>query len=325
VHFATKAGWSVVVRRIAEQAMATLPLFVLLFVPVLIGIEELFSWTHAEKVADDALLQAKAPYLNVGFFQLRAAVYFAAWIALSWIFSTQSRRQDRSGDHVITRRLQRLSQPGIVVFALTTTFASIDWIMSLDPHWYSTMYGVYYFSGCLVGIYAFLIIVATASRRAGLLGVLSGDHFHDLGKLLFAFTVFWAYIAFCQYFLIWYGNIPEETLWYIHRTEGSWRDVSILLAVGHFVIPFFFLMREAVKRRPALLVAGAVWMLLMHLLDIYWLVMPSLHEHGAHFGPADVAALAAVGGFFLGGFGWALRRAPLIPIKDPRLPESLSF
>jgi hypothetical protein len=326
VHFAAKAGWSVAVRRIAEQAMVALPLFALLFLPILFGMHELFHWTHADAVAHDPLLQWKAPYLNQGFFVLRAGLYFACWTILAVFMYRQSTRQDRTGDPAITRRLQNLSPPALAVFALTTSFAAIDWIMSLDPHWYSTILGVYYFAGCLVGIYAFMIVVMTLSLRAGLSDkVLTSGHFHDLGKLLFAFTVFWAYIAFSQYFLIWYGNIPEETVFYVGRLQGSWRSLSAWLAVGHFVIPFFFLMRAGVKRRPLLLLIGAVWMLLMHLLDLFWLVMPVLHEDRAQLGWLDVTSLLAVGGFFLAAFGWSLRSVAILPIRDPRLSESLSL
>ena len=263
-HFVTKAGWSVVVRRTAEHVMSTLPLFLLLFIPIAAGMHDLFHWTHEEVVAGDHILEGKAPYLNVQFFLIRAAVYFLFWIVLSVWFSRQSQRQDVTGDHAITRQLQAVSAPGIFAFALTSSFAAIDWMMSLDPHWYSTIYGVYYFSGTLVGIYAFMIVVLTAMRRAGLLrGIVTVEHFHDLGKLLFAFTVFWTYIAFCQFFVIWYGNMPEETLWYIDRLEGSWEQVTIFLAVGHFAIPFFFLMSHKIKRKAPLLLIGAVWMLLL--------------------------------------------------------------
>ncbi len=324
-HFASKAGWSVAVRRIAEHAMATLPWFALLFVPVLFGMHDLFHWTHADAVAHDHLLQAKAPYLDTTFFYIRAAVYFVAWIALALYFARRSRAHDESGDHGITRRLQAVSAPGIAIFAVTVSFAAIDWLMTLDPHWYSTIFGVYFFSGAVVAIYSFMILVLTSMRRAGpMRGIVTVEHLHDLGKLLWAFTVFWTYIAFSQYFLIWYGNIPEETLWYIHRMEGSWLGVTRLLAVGHFVLPFLFLMSHKVKRSRWLAV-GALWMLAMHWVDIYWLAMPVLHPEGAQFGLVDVAALTSVGGFFLAAFALALRRSALLPLRDPRLPESLSF
>ena len=326
VLFVTKAGWGVVVRRVAENVMSTLPLFAVLFIPIWLGRHELFHWTHEDAVATDAILQAKAPYLNGGFFLGRAVAYFVVWALLSWWFAAQSRRQDLSGDHAITRRLQFWSGPSIFLFAVTTSFAAFDWMMSLDPHWYSTMFGVYFFAGALVGMFAFQAIVFIGLERTGLLrNVVNTEHFHDMGKLLFAFTVFWAYIGFSQYFLIWYANIPEETVWFEHRMAGSWEAVTVLLAVGHFLVPFFFLMPKTIKRNRVLLLTGAVWMLLMHLVDVFWCVMPVLHHHGVHLGLLDVTTFLGIGGLFISVFSWLLARHALIPVKDPRLPESLAF
>ncbi|MDH3285282.1 MAG: quinol:cytochrome C oxidoreductase [Acidobacteriota bacterium] len=326
IQYATRASWGISVRRTAENAMATLPLFILLFIPVLFGMHELFHWTHEDAVAHDALLQHKEPYLNSGFFMVRAALYFAAWTLLSMFYYRLSVRQDETGDERATRRLNTWSGVGIIVFGLTTTFASVDWIMSLDPHWYSTILGVYFFSGTAVAIMGFLIVSGIVMQSGGLVrDLLTAEHFHDLGKLLFGFTVFWSYIGFSQYFLIWYGNIPEETVWYIHRTEGSWMDVSKLLAVGHFLLPFFFLMPRSIKRRRPLLFVGALWMLAMHWVDLYWMIMPVLHHEGAQVGLADAAAMFAVGGLFIGTFAWLTQRHALVPIRDPRIHEALGF
>jgi hypothetical protein len=325
-HFVTKAGWGVVVRRTAENMAITVPLLALAFVPVVLGMHDLYHWTHADAVEHDALIAGKAPFLNSGFFIGRAVFYFLCWSLLALWYRNASVRQDSSGDPGITRRLTAFAGPGIIVFALTVTFAAFDWLMSLDPHWYSTIYGVYFFAGCLVGAFAFLILVAVSMNRSGQLrGVVTVEHFHDLGKLLFAFTVFWSYIAFSQFFLIWYGNIPEETAWYLHRMEGSWRTLTMLLAVGHFFVPFFFLMPRTIKRRTGWLTLGAVWMAAMHLVDVYWLVMPSLHHEGVQPSWMDLTTLLAVGGLFLAGFGWALRAGAVVPLRDPRLIESLSF
>ncbi len=326
VQFATRSGWSVVVRRLAENLMATLPLSVFLFIPVALGAHDLFHWTHEDAVATDKLLQWKEPYLNIGFFYARAAAYLLIWTGLSLYFRARSTAQDRSGDHGITRHLQKVAPPGIALFALSLTFAAVDWIMTLDPHWYSTMFGVYYFAGSVVGMYALMSLMAVGLSKAGLLdGRVNVEHFHDLGKMLFAFTAFWTYIAFSQYFLIWYANIPEETLWFLHRWSGSWKYLTLTLGAGHFVIPFFFLLPRTIKRNTKTLSLAAVWMLTMHLLDIYWLVMPNLHKHGAHPSLLDLTCFLAVGGVFIAALGMLMRRAPLIPVKDPRLPESLSF
>jgi hypothetical protein len=198
--------------------------------------------------------------------------------------------------------------------------------MSLDPHWYSTIFGVYSFSRSLLAGFALLALAAVMLRRSGLLpSMVTAEHLHDLGKLLFAFTAFWAYIAFSQYFLIWYGNIPEETAWFHERLSGRWEWVSVLLAVGHFALPFLFLLSRRTKRNPLTLAAAATWLLLMHLVDVYWLVLPSLHGVSRQPALADAGALLAVGGAWLAVLGSLLRRKPLVPVGDPRLAESLAF
>jgi hypothetical protein len=326
VHHATQAGWSVVVRRVAENVMATLPLLALLFLPLLLARHDLFHWTHAEAVKQDPLLLHKKPYLNESFFLIRTLVYFVIWSSLASWFSRQSRLQDATGDREITRRMRRASPPALLLFALTVTFFAFDWLMSLDPHWYSTIFGVYFFAGSAMAFFAVLALVGIAARRAGLLvDVLSAEHQHDIGKLLLTFVVFWAYMAFSQYMLIWYANLPEETGFFALRSVGSWRIAGAGLALGHFVVPFFFLLPRAVKRSAKALAAVSVWLLAMHLLDLYWLVMPNLHPAGMAPSLLDAATLIGCCGVFLAAFGGVLRRQALVPLRDPRLPESLTF
>ena len=299
-HWVTRASWSVVLRRMAEHIMGTLPLFALLFIPIVLGMHDLFHWTDVDAVEHDPLLQAKSGYLNTPFFLARAAFCFLCWVALALWFKRRSVNQDSSGDVATTLRLIQLSAPALFVYALTVTIAAVDWVMTLDPHWYSTMFGVYYFAGSLVGIFAFMSLLAVAMRRAGLLGgTVTLEHLHDLGKLLFAFTVFWAYIAFSQYFLIWYANIPEETVFYSHRAEGSWLAVSQMLMWGHFGVPFLFLMSRKIKRKAGLLVLGSIWMLVMHFMDLHWLIMPVLHPHHVDFSLLDLTTLLGIGGLFV--------------------------
>ena len=326
IQYASQGGWGIVVRRIGETAFATLPVMAALFLPLLLGLHDLYEWSHAEAVEHDALLRWKAPYLNVTFFVIRAIAYFAIWSFIALMYYRGSRGQDATGDPRVTARLRCLAGPALIVLALTQTFASIDWIMSLTPHWYSTMFGVYFFSGSFVGFIALLSIAAVAMRRAGLLDtVITAEHLHDIGKLLFAFTSFWAYIAFSQFFLMWYANLPEETIWYKARLEGSWKMVSVILIVGHFAVPFLYLMGRDVKRRGWTLAIGGAWLLAMHFIDIYWQVMPTLHPAGVRPSLLDVAAFVAVGGCFVGAAGWLMRRQALVPIRDPRLAESLAF
>jgi hypothetical protein len=326
IQYATQGGWGIVLRRIGETIFVMLPVMAALFLPVLLGLHDLFEWSHADAVEQDALLQWKAPYLNVPFFLVRAALYFGLWSFIAVLYYRGSRGQDVTGDPRVSARLRRLAGPSIIILALTQTFASVDWIMSLTPHWYSTMFGVYFFAGSFVGFIALLSVVAVAMRGAGLLDtVISAEHLQDIGKFLFAFTAFWAYIGFSQFFLMWYANLPEETIWYQARIEGSWLTVSIVLMVGHFVVPFFYLMGRAVKRRGSTLAIGGAWLLAMHFLDLYWQVMPTLHPEGFRPSLLDVAAFVTVGGCFVAGASSLLRRHALVPLRDPRLSESLAL
>lgn len=325
IQFLTKAGWSVVVRRIAENVMGTMPLFAILFVLLIFG----FSDTHAHwwSVApgSDELLDAKSPYLNKPFFFFRAIVYFACWIGLARYFRNLSIQQDDSADQDITRKLQKAAPVAIIVFALTVTFAAIDWMKSMDPHWYSTMWGVYYFAGCLVGIFSLLAVLVLWTQGSGYLKkVITEEHYHDIGKQMFGFNVFWTYIAFSQYFLIWYANIPEEHLWFEHRSHGGWGEYGIFLGVGHFFIPFFFLLPRAIKRNPVTLFIGAAWLLFIHYVDIYFIVMP-VHSHTFEPSLVDVLALAGVVALFVAWYARLASKAELVPRGDPRLPESLAF
>ncbi len=324
VQHSTQAGWSVVVRRIGENAMATLPFMALLFVPMILGMKDLFPWSHAAEVAKDPLLLHKRPYLNETFFLVRTLAYFVIWTVLALRLGRMSRLQDETGDHDLTRRMRRLSAPGLILFALSITFFAFDWVMSLDPHWYSTIFGVYFFAGSVMAFFAFMTLVALGQRDL-LARVMNTEHLHDIAKLLFAFLVFWAYMAFSQFMLIWYANLPEETGFFAQRLAGSWRPVTVALALGHFIVPFFFLLPRTLKRNPRALAIAAIWLLAMHALDMYWLVMPSLQVGGVSLSWLDVAGLVGCSGVFLAAFGWSLGRQALVPLRDPRLPESLTF
>jgi hypothetical protein len=322
----TRAGWSVVVRRLAEACAATLPALAVLAVPLAFGLHDLYHWTHAEAVAGDPVLAHKAPWLDERFFLLRSAFYLLAWSWLAWWFRRQSQRQDEMGALALTRRMQTASAPAMVVFGITLTLASFDWIMSLAPHWYSTVFGVYIFAGVAIAAFATLILLALLLERSGqLAGVVSVEHFHDLGKLLFGFVVFWAYIAFSQFMLIWYANMPEETGWFAARWTAEWRPVSLALAVVHFAVPFFLLLLRDLKRHRRGLAAAAVWMLAVHWLDLYWLVMPTHYSEGPRLHLLGGLSLLGVGAAFVAALAWALRDRALVPVADPRLAESLSF
>jgi hypothetical protein len=323
---ATRAGWSVVVRRIAEGIACNVGPMAILAIPIVWGMDHLYHWSHADAVAHDPVLAAKVGFLNPTFFVIRLAVYFAVWIVLSAVLRYTSVAQDASGDPKLTRRMEILSPPGLVLFALTINFAAFDLLMSLDPHWFSTIFGVYYFSASVVCFCAVMPkILAGLQSRGVLTNAVTVEHYHDIGKLLFAFVVFWAYIAFSQYMLIWYGNLPEETGWFLKRQTGDWAWVSLALLFGHFVIPFLILISRYVKRRPLLLAITGVYMVFMCWIDLYWLVVPEFSPGVARFGLLDVFCFLGLVGVYSTVLYLNLARASLLPEKDPRLHESLAF
>ena len=325
LHHLVDATWSVVLRRIVEQVMNTLPIFLILFLPLLLGFHELYHWSHQEAVAHDPLLQQKSAYLNIPFFLIRTAIYFLVWILLARSLQKSSLQQDSRHSESLTAKFRRVSAPGMLLFALTLTFMAFDWLMSLDAHWYSTIFGVYVFSGSVLAILAFITLVVMALRRSGILTEqITVEHYHDLGKLLFAFTVFWAYIAFSQFMLIWYGNIPEETVWFKHRFEGGWKIISFLILFGHFILPFLGLITRAAKRNVKVLTGMAIWILLMHWVDIFWLVIPN-YSHTLSFSWMDLTLTLGIGGVTLWYFWNRLSSHPLIPVGDPKLEESIEF
>jgi glucan phosphoethanolaminetransferase (alkaline phosphatase superfamily) len=245
---------------------------------------------------------------------------------------TSSRRQDtlknKEANHAITRRLQMLSPIFLGLTALTTTFMSIDWIMSLDYHWFSTMFGIIYFAGGFMSCHAVLAIVAVSLDNGNYLGgAISTEHRHAVGKMMWGLMVFWAYVSFCQFMLIWYANIPEETLWYAHRWENGWSVWSLVLLIGHFILPFFAMMSRHVKRNPKLLLLGALYLLAMHYVDMFWQIKPNMHHGHASpaLGPVEILAFVGIGGVVLAAYTALLSSAPLVPVGDPRLPESLAF
>ncbi|HEX9669323.1 MAG TPA: hypothetical protein VGC93_07540 [Thermoanaerobaculia bacterium] len=324
LHHLTRGAWGLVARRVLEAAGRTLPVLALLFVPLLFGLQELYPWARPEAEADH-LLQAKAAYLNVPFFVARAALYFAIWGGFAFMLSRLSRRQDETGELQLTRRMQLLASGGIVLYCLAASFASVDWLMSLQPHWFSTIYGVYFLGGQGISALAFLIVVALFLwRREPMSEVLSPGHFHDWGKLLLAFVMLWTYFSFSQFLIIWSGNLPEEITWYAARTRGGWQWLAIALALFHFALPFVLLLSRDLKRRPQRLAAVAGWMLAMRWLDLVWQVEPAFSPERFSFHWLYLAAPLAVGGLWLAAWAAELKKRPLLPLNDPWLPEALA-
>ena len=325
----TKAGWSVVVRRVAECLSVTLGPISLFSVPVLIallaGSHSLFVWNDAAHVVEDKILRGKTPWLNAPFFIIRTVIYLGAWAWLARKFYSGSIRSDASNDQQLLGRLRAQSGPALILLGVTITLASFDWIMSLDLHWFSSILGVYLFASSMVAGLAVLTLVVLGLRKASFLPQVTAEHLHDLGKLLYGFNCFWAYIAFSQYLLIWYANIPEETGWFYHRQTHGWAEVSFLLIGLHFVLPFFGLMSRGAKRHPPTLAFWAAVILVSHWIDIYWLIMPSVPGESVVPGLMDL--LLAVGFIALtaSAFITASAGRSLIPRNDPLLPESLKF
>jgi hypothetical protein len=322
----TGAVWSVVIRRIMENLTRPLPFFAALFLPIALNLRLLYPWADPSRLSADAGLARKAVWLNPLLFNVRSAVYLVSWALLAGILTRISAQQDRTGDPALSRWMSKTSAVGLVVLAATTSLAAFDWLMSLDPHWSATIFGVYFWVSSLLGSLAALVLAVLGFRAAGWLGeTVTVEHLHDLGKLLFGFVIFWAYIAFCQYFLIWYANFPEETAWYVTRRSGVWNTLSWSLVFGHFAVPFVLLLFRATKRSPAWLGFSAAWILSFHYIDLYWLIMPALRPEGVEPHWLDVSLLLALV-FTCGAIVTrAAQSRSLIPIGDPRLAESLAF
>ncbi len=337
-----RAGWSVVVRCVAEFGMIMVVPMAVLFLPILFSLfyeGRLFVWTDPDFAAEHGISQEvwenKLDYLNPAFFTVRALIYFAVWLGLAIYYWRGSVRQDETGERAATDRMQYWAGPAVMLFALSVSFAAFDWGMSLAPMWFSTMFGVYIFAGGILSAHCVITLSTFILQRCGAIkDEVTVEHYHDLGKYIFGFTVFWTYIAFSQYMLIWYGNIPEETEWFYTRQLGPYAWMSIALIGLHWLLPFAGTMSRYVRRRPGLLAFWAGYVLVMHFIDIYWIVMPEARhlEHGViptMGGAVGVLAclLCVVGmsGLILGLVLQVAGDNRLIPVRDPRLRESIAF
>jgi hypothetical protein len=324
VHQLSGGAWGVVARRPIGAASRVLPVMTLLFLPIVFGMRYLYPLTHADLVARDEVLQAKQLYLNVPFFLVRAAVYFSAWNAVSLFLNAWSLEQDSADDPRIARRMQHLSAGGLVAYGLTITFASFDWLMSLEPHWFSTIYGVLIIGGQgLMGLAFLIIVLVWLSRRPPLDRIIAPAHFHDLGNLMLAFVMLWAYFSFSQYLIIWAGNLPEEIIWYTHRLRTSWRFVGAALVLFHFTVPFALLLSRAVKREPQMIVKVAIGIMIARVVDLFWLIAPEFHGEGLSISWLDILLPASLFAIWLGCFVWQLRGRAILPVHDPEFDEAL--
>lgn len=326
---ASKARWAVVVRRFVEAVPQALWIFPILFIPIALGARHLFPWVDPSSLNEEVqhLVAHKRPYLNVPFFVYRAIFYFAFWLVVAQLLRGWSIRQDSAGGLALTVWQRRLGAGSLPFLALTMTFASFDWMMSLDPRFFSTIFGVYWWAGSFMSVFAIVILAATFSRTdPTLFGAwVNADHVHSLGKFLLAFVAFWAYMAFSQFMLIWIANIPEEIPWYVIRTGGGWLWVFAFLAIFHFVVPFFALLSRDLKRSLPRLSVVAGWLLFVHWVDLYWLVMPRLNPEGPRLHWTDLTAFVGIGAAAIATTVFRMRGTASVPVQDPYLEESLRY
>jgi hypothetical protein len=328
LQYLTSGAWGTVIRRVLEAGTRTLPLMILLFVPLAVfGLAHIYHWVHPELIKDEAarkIVEQKHLYLNASFFWIRAAIYFLFWGGLTYFLNKWSRENDRTADPKYLSWLTKLSGPGIVFFVFMVSFASFDWVMSLDPEWFSTIFGLLFVVNWVLSAFAFVItVMVLLSTRKPMLGIVAPAHFHDLGKLLLAFVMLWAYFSFSQYLIIWSGNIPEETKWYLHRLRGGWGYVGLVLVLLHFALPFVLLLSRDLKRNARGLMWVAVLVFLMRFLDLLWLIVPEFHRGQLHFGWMDFVAPIGIGGIWIWCFAWELKKRPLFAFNDPGLEEAI--
>ena len=326
LQYLTGGSWGIVIRRITESATRTIPLLAFLFLPILIGIPKLYSWSHDEVVKADPLLQHKHLYLNVPFFIVRVLIYFIGWWIFAHFLNKWSHEQDSGGRDLRGRRLQLLSGPGLIFYALSVTFASVDWVMSLEPHWFSTIFGLLFVAGQGLSALSLCIalLVILSDEGGPLEGVIGPSHLHDIGKLLLAFTMLWAYFAFSQFLIIWSGNLVDEIPWYLERLRGGWQWIGLLLVVFHFAFPFAMLLSQSLKRAGHKLVRIAALVIFMRFVDLFWIVAPGASKGGFQVHWMDFLAPLAIGGLWLGAFLFQLRKWPLLPVRDPHLEEAIA-
>jgi hypothetical protein len=330
VQHLVRSGWSAAVRRIAELYAATIPFWAIFFLPILItligGSDALYSWNTTAEAQENPVVLMKLGYLNSSFFSIRTLVYFGVFIVAARLFFGMSRKQDETGDTEITLKLQRWAGPFIILFSLSLNFAAFDWMMSTDPAWFSTIYGVYIFAASMLSFFATMILTCYSLQRRGRMEkIVSIEHYHDMAKFQFGFIVFWAYIAFSQFMLYWYGNIPEETIWYLHRMQHGWQYLGLILIALHFVVPFLGTVSRHVRRKPALMAFWASFILFVHWLDMTFLIMPNVGHPTASLILAHALCWLGMVLVFLSLFLWRVGETPVVALKDPWLPDSLAY
>jgi hypothetical protein len=324
LHHLTGGWWGYPIRRLLESGTRTFPVMAILFLPVLAGMSSLYLWDQPAAVAADPLLQYKRPFLNPGFVTVRAIIYFAIWIGLAYLLNKWSREQDETGDSRIEGRFEALAGPGLILWGLAITFGSIDWVMSLEPHWFSTIYGmIFMIVGALTAMSFVIFVLRRISDFEPVRDAVTPAQYNDLGNLMLAFVMLWAYLSYSQFLIIWAGNLKEEIPWYVKRAVGGWGAVAVVLMVLHFALPFLLLLQRGVKRRLARLSMVAGMLIVLSLLDVYWLVVPAFEPEAPRLHAMDILAVLGIGGIWIATYFWQLKKMPLLPLHDPRFAEAL--
>jgi hypothetical protein len=324
LHNVVGGNWGVAIRRLVEAGLKTLPLIVLFAIPIFFALGTLYKWTDPSYRAEHFATGHKAAYLNPTWFIIRTLLYFAIWGFSGYRILGMANEHDRTGDPALFKRIKARSAPALLVFVITTTLAFIDWIMSLEPDWYSTIYGWMYTVGQVLLTFSFLVaVLVLLSKREPFASFLTRQHYHDIGNLMLAFTMLWAYMSFAQFLIIWAENLPDEIPWYVRRFSGGWGYIAWTIAIFHFFVPFFLLLLRFVKKNPTRLRTLAIWIIIMKILDVFWIVEPAFRQRGLEVYWTDLAALIGVGGVWLAYFIWNLKARPLLPSHDPRDTYSL--
>jgi hypothetical protein len=325
----TGGGWGLVIRRVLEASTRTLPLIFALFIPIIIGAHSLYPWTHADVLEESAVVKFKAGYLNLPFFTIRAVIIFVVWFVLYYLLNRWSLQQDKTGDRSYVKYMRLLSAPGMVLLIFSVTFAAVDWYMSLEPEWFSTIFGLLFVAAWSLSALAFTIaVMAALAKNEPMNQIVAPLHFHDLGKLLLALVMLWAYFAFSQFLIIWSGNLPEEIHYYLPRIKGVLGVTIVVVAILHFAAPFLFLLSRSTKRNPQKLVIIALLVLVMRVIDLYWVLKPAFahSESGSHASFitwTDIVSPIAIGGIWIWFFAWQLGKRALIPINDPQFESTM--
>jgi hypothetical protein len=326
LHHLTGGWWGYPIRRLLEAGSRTFALMAVLFIPLFFGLSQLYPWANPSVVKADPVLQYKKWYMTTGMFTARAVIYFAVWLLIAVLLNRWSREQDRTGDPLLTKRMGRFSGPGLILWGLALTWAAVDWVMSIESHWFSTIYGMLFMViAALTAMCFVLFVLRMLSDEDPLKDCVPAKDYNDLGNLMLAFVMLWAYLSFSQFLIIWEGNLKDEIPWYIARAFGGWAGIAVILMVLHFGVPFLLLLQKPLKRRLRALSLIAAGVFFLSMVDVYWLVMPAFQSErkGPYFHPLDFVALLAIGGLWVAAFLWQLRKWPLLPQHDPRFEGAL--